>query len=256
MGPVFCGSGPRTGLKPVRRSSAAASVHSPICERTTSSVAAAESQNKSWNTKYVMVSPHCRQHMGTGCETWAHTLAPSTSFRSSIHLRLTMLPPAWETVAAAFSANAAAAMHYRRGIWSRSVTSSPLALIFHSTTTDPAPPHFSTIPLTVEGIDTRYREHLCRAMRMPVNAFVDLVDSRRAKLPRRGLFPACRTAIALQYLRGRELSSAVLPTRIFGLLLGNFEATQARAVSPRSRQRGLQRESYGGSKGTPKQTDS
>jgi len=51
-------------------------------------------------------------------------------------------------------------------------------------------------------------------------------------------------------------SSAVLPTRFFGLLLGNFEATQARAVSPRSRQRGLQTESYGGSKGTPKQTDS
>jgi len=50
--------------------------------------------------------------------------------------------------------------------------------------------------------------------------------------------------------------SAVLPTRFFGLLLGNFEATQARAVSPRSRQRGLQRESYGGSKGTPKHTDS
>ena len=51
-------------------------------------------------------------------------------------------------------------------------------------------------------------------------------------------------------------TSAVLPTRFFGLLLGNFEATHARAVSPRSRRGGLQRESYGGSKGTPKQTDS
>jgi len=54
----------------------------------------------------------------------------------------------------------------------------------------------------------------------------------------------------------KSTSSAVLPTRFFGLLLGNFEATQARAVSPRSRQRGLQRESYGGSKRTPKQMDS
>jgi len=51
-------------------------------------------------------------------------------------------------------------------------------------------------------------------------------------------------------------SSAVFPTGFFGLLLGNFEAKHARAVSPRSRQRGLQRESHGGSKGTPKQTDS
>jgi len=51
-------------------------------------------------------------------------------------------------------------------------------------------------------------------------------------------------------------SSAVLPTGFFGILLGNFEATHARAVSPRSRQRGLQRESYGESKGTPQQTDS
>jgi len=51
-------------------------------------------------------------------------------------------------------------------------------------------------------------------------------------------------------------SSAVLLTRFFGLLLGNFEATQARAVSSRSRQRGLRRESYGGSKGTPTRTDS
>jgi len=56
--------------------------------------------------------------------------------------------------------------------------------------------------------------------------------------------------------RGLPPSSAVLPTRFSGLLLCNFEATQAGAVSPRSRQRGLQRESYGGSKGTPKQTDS
>ena len=50
--------------------------------------------------------------------------------------------------------------------------------------------------------------------------------------------------------------SAVLPTYFLGLLLGSFEATQARAVSPESRQGGLQRQSFGGSKGTPKQTDS
>ena len=41
--------------------------------------------------------------------------------------------------------------------------------------------------------------------------------------------------------KGGGASSAVLPSRFFGLLLGNFEATQARAASPRSRQRGLQR---------------
>jgi len=58
------------------------------------------------------------------------------------------------------------------------------------------------------------------------------------------------------YVPTPSWSSAVLPTRFFGLLLGSFEATQARAVPPRSRQRGLQKESYGGSKGPPKQADS
>jgi len=37
---------------------------------------------------------------------------------------------------------------------------------------------------------------------MPVDAFVDLVDSLRPRLPRRGLSPACRTATALRYLGG------------------------------------------------------
>jgi len=113
-----------------------------------------------------------------------------------------MLPPAWQTVTAAFATNAAAAMHYQRGIFSLPVPSSPLPSRFHSATTDPAPPHFSTIPLTVEDIQTRYREHYCRAMRMPVDAFVDLVESLRPRLPRHGLSPACRTAVALRYLGG------------------------------------------------------
>ena len=46
------------------------------------------------------------------------------------------------------------------------------------------------------------------------------------------------------------------PLAFFGILLGNFEATQARAVSPRGRQRGIQEKSYSGFKGTPKQTNS
>jgi len=113
-----------------------------------------------------------------------------------------MLSPAWQTVTAAFATNAAAAMHYQRGVFSRPVPSSPLPSRFHSATTDPAPPHFCTIPLTVDDIQTRYRGHFCRAMRMPVDAFVDLVDSLRPRLPRRGLSPACGTAIALRYLGG------------------------------------------------------
>jgi len=113
-----------------------------------------------------------------------------------------MLPPAWQTVTAAFATNAAAAMHYKRGLFSRPVPSSPLPSRFHSVTTDPAPPHFCTIPLTVDNIQTRYREHFCRAMRMPVNALVDLVDSLRSRLPRCELSPSCRMAIALRYLGG------------------------------------------------------
>jgi len=37
-----------------------------------------------------------------------------------------MLPPAWQTVTAAFATNAAAAVHYQRGIFSRPVPASPL----------------------------------------------------------------------------------------------------------------------------------
>jgi len=113
-----------------------------------------------------------------------------------------MLPPAWQTVTAAFATNAAAAMHCQRDSFSLPVPSSPLPSRFHSTTTDPAPPHFSTIPLTVNDIQTRYREQFCRAMRMPVDEFVDLVDSLRQMLPRLRLSPACRTAISLRYLGG------------------------------------------------------
>ena len=103
--------------------------------------------------------------MGTGWESLPHTLVPSTPFSSSTHLRRTILPPACQTVTAAFATNAAAAMHYQRGIISLPVPSSPLPSRIHSTTTDPAPPHFSTIPLTVDDIQTRYHEHFCRAMR-------------------------------------------------------------------------------------------
>jgi len=39
-------------------------------------------------------------------------------------------------------------------------------------------------------------------MRMPADAVVDLVDVLRPRLPRRGLSPVCRTALALRYLGG------------------------------------------------------
>jgi len=113
-----------------------------------------------------------------------------------------MLPPAWQTVTAAFATNATSAMHYQRGIFLRPVPTSSLPSRFYSTTTDPALPHFSTISPTVDDTQTRYREHFCRVLRMPVDASVDLVDSLRPRLPRRGLSPACRTAIALWSLGG------------------------------------------------------
>jgi len=126
-----------------------------------------------------------------------------------------MLPPAWQTVTAAFATNAASAMHYQRGIFFRPVPTSPLPSRFHSTTTDPAPPHFSTIPLTVDDIQTRYREHFCRVLRMPVDASVDLVDSLRPRLPRRGLSPACRTAIALRSLGGGSYLDVCAAFRVY-----------------------------------------
>jgi len=97
----------------------------------------------------------------------------------------------------------------------RPVPSSLLPSRFHSTTTDPAPPHIFTIPLTVDDIQTRYREHFCRALRMPVDASVDLVDSLRPRLPRRGLSPACRTAIALRYLGGGSYLDVCAAFRVY-----------------------------------------
>jgi len=132
-----------------------------------------------------------------------------------MHLRRTMLPPAWQTVTAAFATNAAAAMHYQRGKISRPVPYSPLPSRFHYTTTDAAPPHFSTIPLTADDIQTRYREHFCRVLRMPVDASVDLVDSLRPRLPRRGLSLACRTAISLRYLGGGSYLDVCAAFRIY-----------------------------------------
>jgi len=85
-------------LRPVRRSCAAASMHAPICERTKRSVAAAESNFSIWNTKYVMVCPRRRQHMGTG-STWALVVRDVATYPGPFHILQVVHPFARHHVA-------------------------------------------------------------------------------------------------------------------------------------------------------------
>ena len=94
-----------------------------------------------------------------------------------------MYPPVWQTAAAAHVPIASAAMSRGRG-----VLASPTPVV-------------STLS-TLEDVQTRYGGCFARAMRMPADAVVDLVDISRPRLPRRGLSPLCRTALALRYFGG------------------------------------------------------
>jgi len=55
---------------------------------------------------------------------------------------------------------------------------------------------------TLEDVQTRYGGCFARAMHMPADAVVDLVDILRPRLPRRGLSRLCRTGLALRYVGG------------------------------------------------------
>jgi len=97
--------------------------------------------------------------------------------------RTAMYPPVWQTAAAAHVTIASAAMYRGRGLL---VSPSPVV---------------NTLS-TLQDVQTRYGGCFSRAMRMPADAVVDLVDVLRPRLPRRGLSPVCRTALALRYLSG------------------------------------------------------
>jgi len=56
--------------------------------------------------------------------------------------------------------------------------------------------------VSFSDIQASYGLHFERAMRMSADAFYDLVDRLRPRLPRRGVPPEVRTAIALRYLGG------------------------------------------------------
>jgi len=94
-----------------------------------------------------------------------------------------MYPPVWQTAAAAHVTIASAAMSRGRGLL---VSPSPVV---------------NTLS-TLEDVQARYGGCFSRAMRMPADAIVDLVDVLCPRLPRRGLSPVCRTALALRYLGG------------------------------------------------------
>jgi len=63
------------------------------------------------------------------------------------------------------------------------------------------PPVVNTLS-NLEVLQARDGGCVARAMRMPANAVVDLVENLRPLLPRRGLSPLCRTAMALPYSYG------------------------------------------------------
>jgi len=94
-----------------------------------------------------------------------------------------MYPPAWQTAAAAHVIDVSAALYSRRGLFA-------------------SPPPFINTIFTIEDVQARYGAHFDRAMRMPAEAVSDLSDILRPRLPRRGLSPFCRTALALRYLGG------------------------------------------------------
>jgi len=102
-----------------------------------------------------------------------------------IATRTAMYPPVWQTAAAAHVTVASAAMSRRRGI-----LASPSPVV-------------NTL-FTLQDVQARYGGCFARALRMPADAAIDLVDILRPHLPRCGLSPLCRTALALRYLGGRR----------------------------------------------------
>ena len=84
---------------------------------------------------------------------------------------------------AAHVIDASAALYIRRGLFA-------------------SPPPFINTISTIEDVQARYGAHFDRAMRMPAEAVSDLSDILLPRLPRRGLSPFCRTALALRYLGG------------------------------------------------------
>jgi len=97
--------------------------------------------------------------------------------------RTAMYPPIWQTTAAAPFTIASAAMSGGRGLFV-------------------SPSHVVNALSSLEDVHARYGGCFSRAMRMPADAVVELVYVRRLRLPRRGLSPVCRTALALRYLGG------------------------------------------------------
>jgi len=93
-----------------------------------------------------------------------------------------MYPPVWQTAAAAHVTVASAATSRGRGI-----LASPSPVV--------------NTRFTLEDVQARYGGCFGRALRMPANAAFDLVEILRPLLPRRGLSPLCRTALALRYLK-------------------------------------------------------
>jgi len=99
--------------------------------------------------------------------------------------RTAMYRRVWQTAAAAHVTIASAAMSRGRGL-----LASPFPVV-------------NTL-FTLEDVQARYGGCFARAMRMPADAAFNLVDILRPRLPRRGLSPLCRTALALRYLGGRR----------------------------------------------------
>lgn len=56
--------------------------------------------------------------------------------------------------------------------------------------------------VSFHDVQVAYGGHFDRAMRMPANAFHELSDLLKPRLPRRGVHPEVRVAIALRYLGG------------------------------------------------------
>ena len=109
--------------------------------------------------------------------------------------RTAMYPPIWQTAGAAHVIIAPAAMSRGRGV---------LAV---------PPPVVNTLS-TLEDVQARYGRCFARAMLMPADAVVDLVDILRPRLPRRGLSPLCRTACAFRGLGG---GSSIDICAVFGV---------------------------------------
>jgi len=115
-----------------------------------------------------------------GLSVLAGTFVVATFFTAT---HTAMYPPVWKTAAAAHVTIASAAMSRGRGLL---VSPSPVV---------------NTLP-TLEVVQVRYGGCFSRAMRMPADAVVDLIDVLRPCLPRRGLSHVRRTALALRYLGG------------------------------------------------------